>query len=113
MNASPLYRDTFALCGVLLEEVESATAYAAVRRRLADGALRLLDDVSLALAGFERVESLMDADAHLRTLRSHLHLAYELDLLAEETFLALVEQADTVGRQLGGWLRKLRRSGPP
>ena len=111
MTASPLYRDTFALCGVLLEEVEASPGFTVLRRRLAEAALRLLEDISLALAGFERLEAVTAADAELRMLRTHLQLAYELEVFGEETFLALAEQANTVGRQLGGWLKKLTRDG--
>lgn len=111
MTGSPLYRDTLALCGVLLEELEREAGYAALRRRLADGALRLLDEVALALAGFDRRERIEGADAELRALRAHLYLAFELEVLTEDAFLSLAEQADTVGRQVGGWLKKLRRAG--
>jgi hypothetical protein len=109
VTGSPLYRDTLALCGVLLEELGREAGYDALRRRLAEGALRLLDEVSLALAGFDRRERIEEADAELRALRAHLHLAFELDVLAEDAFLSLAEQADAVGRQVGGWLRRLRR----
>lgn len=93
---------------MLLEELEQTVPFEPLRRRLADGALRLLDDVTLAFGDFGRRERLEDADAELATLRSHLRLAYELELLEEEMFLALAEQIDTVGRQLGGWLKKVR-----
>jgi hypothetical protein len=33
----------------------------------------------------------------------------DLVLLEEGVFLDLVEQADLIGRQLGGWLNKLER----
>ena len=111
MTGSPLHRDTLALCGVLLEELEGAVRFQALKRRLAEGALHLLDLVSLALAGSARRERLEAADAELQALRGQLRLAYELELLAEEPFLELAEQADAIGRQLGGWLKKLRRDG--
>jgi hypothetical protein len=109
VKGSPLYRDTLALCGVLLEELEPEPRYAMLRERLAKGALRLVDEVALALSGFDRLEQLEGADAELQALRAHLHLAFELQLLDEEAFLTLAEQADAVGRQVGGWLKKLRR----
>lgn len=111
MIGSPLYRDAIALCGVLLEELEGGARHPGLRRRLEEGALRLLDDVALALAGLDRLDRVEDADVELRTLRVHLHLAYELEVLEEEVFLALAGQADAVGRQVGGWLKKLRRRG--
>jgi hypothetical protein len=109
VSSPPLYRDTLALCGVLLEETGGVPRHPALYRRLEEGALRLLDHVVLAIAGLDRLERVRDADLELRTLRAHLHLAYELDLLDEEVFLALAGQADAVGRQVGGWLKKLRR----
>ncbi len=112
MKGSPLYRDAFALCGVLLEELERETSHQRLRRRLGDCALRLLDEVTLAFGNFGRRERLEDADAELAVLRTHLRLAYELEVLEEEMFLALAEQADAVGRQLGGWLKKLRHASP-
>ena len=108
MTGSPLYRDAFAFCGVLLEELEEGERYPGLRRRLADGALRLLDHVALALAGYDRLDRVHDADLELQALRAHLHLAYELEVLDEKVFLAIAGQADTVGRQIGGWLKKLR-----
>ncbi len=89
MTGAPIYRDTLALCGVLLAELELAAGYERLRGRMADAALRLLDAISLALAGFDRLERVADADAALCTLRTHLQLALELELLDEDAFLAL------------------------
>ncbi len=109
MKGAPLYRDAFALCGVLLEELERESTYQRLRRRLGDSALRLLDEVTLAFGDFGRRDRLEEADAELAVLRTQLRLAYELEVLEEDIFLALAEQADAVGRQLGGWLKKVRR----
>ncbi len=107
MNDTPIFRDTLALSRELLAEAESGEGYALLRERLARGALRLLDHVVLAVGGFDRYERLLDADAELRTLRAHLLLAFESGVLEEEVFLGFSEQADRIGRQIGGWLRKL------
>lgn len=107
--AYPIYRDTVALAGVLLEDLERGRTVPVLRQRLAHGALRLVDAVTLAVAGFERADNLAGADAELRLLRTHLGLALDLGVLAEDAFLALAEQADRVGRQLGGWLRAVER----
>ncbi len=111
MRGSPLYRDTLALCGVLLQELDDGSDYIPLRRRVTDGALCLLDQMTLALAlaGSDRYDRVLQADAELQTLRTHLHLAFEIGITDEETFLALAEQMDTIGRQIGGWLKKLRR----
>jgi len=106
MKSSPLYRDAFALCGVLLDELDESQGCEAMVRRLTGGALRLLEQVSLALHGFARDDRLEDADAELCVLRTHLSLAMSLGKLEEGVFLDLMEQADAVGRQIGGWRKK-------
>jgi hypothetical protein len=100
-----------AVAGVLVEELRGNDT--ALGRRLAEGVLRFVDHVTLAASGFDRGRRLSAADAELRTLRAHLLLAFELGLLGEETFLAVSEQADSIGRQLGGWRKKLERGPSP
>lgn len=107
MKAAPLYGDTFAFCAVLLEELEAGGTHRALRRHLATAGLQLLSHVTLALGGFDRLASLTAADAELCALRTELRLAAELGAVTEESFLALAEKADAIGRQIGGWLKKL------
>lgn len=106
----PLYGAVMTLCALLLESLaEEAEPHAPLRRRLAEGGLRLVDEAALALAGFERGERLRAADAELLTLRAHLALAFELGVLGERRYLILAEHADDVGRQIGGWRKKVDR----
>lgn len=107
MKETPLHRDTLALCGVLLQDLGEEGAKV-LRQRLATSALVVLEDVTLAVAGYDRIARLQDADAGLRLFRNHLRLAHELGLLEKESFLEFAEQADVIGRQLGGWLKRLR-----
>jgi len=65
----------------------------------------------LALQGRGRRDRLLDADDALQTLRGHLLLAYDLGMLPEDAFVALTEQVDLVGRQVGGWLKRAGRDG--
>jgi hypothetical protein len=109
MKDAPIYRDTYSFCGVMLDELGMMGHQPELRERLARGALRLLDRIVLAVEGIDRHDNLLDADAELRLLRTHLRLALDLVLLEEGVFLDLVEQADLIGRQLGGWLNKLER----
>ena len=108
MREAPLHRDALALCGVLLQELEQAPAHEHLALRLAEGVLRLVDAVTLALHESDPYGPLTGADAELATLRAHLLLALELGVIDEDSYLDLSEQADRVGRQIGGWLRKLR-----
>ena len=104
---APLFRDAYALAGTLTAEMEQGVSFPALRTRLVQDALRVLDSIVLALAGVERPERLVDADADLRLLRVHMRLACDLELVDREFLLAVAEQADAIGRQIGGWRRQL------
>ncbi|MEM7253288.1 MAG: four helix bundle protein [Pseudomonadota bacterium] len=106
-TATPIYRDTRALAGVLLQTLAGSDRYASLCNRIETTALQLLDEVSLALGGFDTVVAIERADMTLRCLRSQLLLAYELEILAEDDFEDFAEGTNAIGRQLGGWLKKL------
>ncbi len=95
-----------ALCGVLLEELESLPRYTLLKNRLINASFHLLDDITLAIQGRNRFESLTDADCDLRLLRAYMALGFELGLLTEMSYLEFSQQADLIGRQIGGWLKK-------
>lgn len=106
MKDTPVYRDAFALCGVLMQEFGSVEPYLALRRRLVDHACSLLESIVLALEGRRRQERLRDADEALRLVRAYLALAYELKILPLHSYLAYMQHLDGIGRQIGGWLKK-------
>lgn len=105
---TPLYRDTQAFCAVLLEALEGETDFIPLRHTLMSESLALQATIVQALAGTLRAEHLDEADALLCTLHARLALAHYLGLLGDEVFTALTSCANRIGRQLGGWLRKLR-----
>jgi hypothetical protein len=104
---APLFRDAYSLAGTVAAELEQGSSHSALRARLVQDTLRVLDAIVLALAGIERAERLVDADADLRLLRVHMRLACDLDVVDHEFLLAVAEEADRIGRQLGGWRRQL------
>jgi len=67
----------------------------------------LLEHVVLALKGFEREEQVERADRAAALLRIHLRLALDLGQLDEDQFLHLASELDGIGRQIGGWQRRL------
>jgi hypothetical protein len=69
--------------------------------------LRLLDGVVLALKDRERLEALDEADRTLLQLRQRLRLAVPQALLDDRQALHGLARCDDIGRQLGGWLRRL------
>ena len=102
---APLYADTLRLCHWLLERLGDDPG--PLPRALCGNALALLEAVALALKGRRRDEQLELADERLIALRTQLRLAAELGHLDDRQEVHALEQADTIGRQLGGWLRSL------
>jgi hypothetical protein len=76
----------------------------------AQESLALLDAVVFALKGIDRAEQLILADQHLIRLRLRLRLAWQAELLTERQALYLLGLADDIGRQLGGWQKRLARA---
>lgn len=106
---APILRDATALAGVLLETLGGCPVHPALVDRLCRRALDLHESILLALADEERHQHLLDADAALQGMRGMLRLARDLGVLGADDFVAFAEQADRVGRQLGGWLRQIER----
>ncbi len=102
---APLYVDTFALCEWLLGRFgEDARA---LPRAICEGGLALLDAVTLALKGRRRDEQVEIADERLISLRTRLRLAAAAGYLSESQMIHALDRADSIGRQLGGWMRSL------
>jgi hypothetical protein len=81
-----------------------------LERASARESLALLDAVVFALKGIDRAEQLILADQHLIRLRLRLRLAWQAELLTERQALYLLGLADDIGRQLGGWQKRLSRA---
>ncbi len=79
----------------------------ALSRAICDSVLRLLSDLALAARHRDLDGRLLDADDQLVILRTHLRLAMDVALLDERRGLFALEQADRIGRQIGGWMRSL------
>ncbi|MEM7198740.1 MAG: hypothetical protein AAF628_00625 [Planctomycetota bacterium] len=109
MRDAPVQHDVLDLCALLMPEVEEATGRALLAEALGASALRLLDDVTLAAAGREREAHLAAADEELLLLRARLELAAGVGGVDEGLLVDLAGRADAIGRQIGGWVRSLRR----
>lgn len=102
---APIYADAFRLCTWLLGHFD--THPGALARSLCTLALGLLDDLALALRGVDRVLAVGDADSRLIRLRGQLRMAGAIELLDDKQVCYALELAATIGRQLGGWQRRL------
>ncbi len=77
---------------------------------IAKESLALLDAVVFALKDIERMEHLDLADQHLLRLRMRIRLAWEAALVTERQAVHLLGLADDIGRQLGGWQKRLAQA---
>lgn len=102
---APLYVDAFGLCEWLLGHFGDDARI--LPRAISQCGLALLEAITLALKGHQRDEQLERADECLIRLRTQLRLAGAMGYLSEAQMLHALERADAIGRQLGGWLRKL------
>jgi hypothetical protein len=69
--------------------------------------MELLQVVTLALKDRSREANVELADELLIRLRALLRLAVECRRLTPEQYGHVLERVDSIGRQLGGWRRKL------
>jgi hypothetical protein len=72
--------------------------------------LALLDEVTLALQNRDRELRLDAADETLVAVRMRLRLAEALDWLDARQLMHALTLADAIGRQIGGWQRRLAGS---
>ena len=105
MKEAPLFVDASRLCAWVLERLGKRDEVLA--RRLCSTALDLLEHLTLALKRRDREDRIEAADEDLIVLRVELRLAAATELLSERQMLFALEQADAIGRQLGGWRRSL------
>jgi hypothetical protein len=104
VKEAPLFAQSLSLSQWLLQNLAVPSP---LRERIHAHALDLLEHLTLALKGFDREEHVEQADRTAARLRVMLRLAHELGQLDEERFLFLAEQLDGIGRQIGGWQRRL------
>ncbi len=110
MKEAPLFVRTFDLCVWF----QTLPLDAMVVGRVAqEEILRLLNDVTLAFKGNDREERLESADARCAVLRVQARLLNKLGLLDDRRLLFMVEGLDEVGRQIGGWLKRLSQDTVP
>lgn len=107
MREAPLFVGAYDLYSWLLERLERAAAYPELRSAVLMHSRGLLEKVTLALCRFDREERLIQADEHAALLRAHLRLAAEKGLLEDRQLLHANHLLSEVGRQIGGWRKKL------
>ena len=108
---APIFTASWDLCVWILTKTR-AQPHDVLAQELATEALRLLDAVTLALKNIDRASTLEEADLVLLRLRLRLRLAVEIDWLTDRQGQFALALADDIGRQLGGWQKRLKESSP-
>lgn len=104
-DPAPLFTDCFDLSTWILGHFNQRTDYLA--RSLCARSLALTDAITLALQGRDRERRLEAADEILVELRLRLRLAGQNQQLDQRQLLFGLECSDRIGRQIGGWQRRL------
>jgi hypothetical protein len=108
MKEAPLFIHAYDLHGWLLDRLESGgEAHCVVRDTVLDHSRGLLAAVTLAVSRFDPGERLIEADEQATLLRVYLRLAAEKRLLDDRQLLHATEVLRDIGRQIGGWRKRL------
>ena len=105
---APLFVHSFDLAAWVLERFGEGCD--TLSRELCGKSLSLLDLVTFALQDRERDLRLIDADELLVALRLRLRIAEQLGRLDERQLMHALGLVDSVGRQIGGWQKRLARA---
>ena len=114
MKESPIFIKTYEMLVWLLQHTQkfSKAQRFVMARRMEDAALDLHDQLLMASKGGFTFEALAAADFHLARLKVYNGLSKDLNLLAFNQYEYLAKNLDEIGRLLGGWQRRLKRSSP-
>lgn len=104
-DPAPLFTDCYDLSAWILGHFNKDTGYLA--RTLCARSLALTDAITLALQDRDRKRRLEAADEILVELRLRLRLAGQNQQLDDRQLLFGLQCSDRIGRQIGGWLRRL------
>lgn len=103
---APIFTASWDLCAWIFKKARMQP-HDPLAQALAAEALSLLDSITLALKNIDRENALADADLILIRLRLRLRLAMEIELLDDRQGQFALRQTDDIGRQLGGWQKRL------
>ena len=104
---APLFVRSYDLHSWLLDRLEQVDHHPEVRVAVLASSRSLLENVSLALSGHATATRIAEADEDLVLLRIHLRLAAEKRLIDQRRLLHANEQLRDIGRQIGGWRKRL------
>ncbi len=108
MKEAPLFARGYTFFSWLLDRMAKGRTFPFLRNTVLKTGAALIEDLTLALQGFDTHERAYRADEALALLRLYLRLAEEKRVLNEDQYLFAMETMEEMGKQLGGWLKNLR-----
>ena len=108
---APLFVCAYDFYNWLLDRFEHEDRFTEVCKAVLGNSRSLLENVALALSGHSTGDRVADADEDLVRLRLHLRLAAEKHLIDHRRLLYATEQMRDIGRQIGGWRKRLGEVG--
>ena len=107
MTEAPVYNDSIQFAKWLSANLQNDHPAA---RRTHEAAVDLVEHIHLALCGFETPMEVESADRSTARLRALLRLSRELGLISDGALLHGARLLEGIGRQLGGWQRKMQQA---
>lgn len=107
MREAPLFVDCRELWTWLTGRLLGSERGGELRPAVLLEARQLLDSVTLALTGFDPPRHAQRADELATLLRLHVRLLADCELLDDSQLIHVTERLDAIGRQLGGWRKRL------
>jgi len=77
--------------------------------RFETGMYDFLELIQRGYYSADKIEHLKSADMKLEHIRLLIRLSYELHLFDSKIHHAILEQLESIGRQLGGWIKSLEK----
>lgn len=109
MKEAQIFIDSYKTCQWLLQNIPKALTITdkMLTKRIVRKALVILEELTLAVQGYETLDHVMRADESVALIRVEIRLAMEQELLSVKQYQYLIEQYNCIGRQIGGWLKSL------
>lgn len=103
----PVVQRSYDLCAGLYEHINRfpRAQRGLLGRMILDDALQMLVSLTVANRRRNRFETLEEASGRLDALRITLRLSKRLGFLSNGGYALLAENADEIGRMLGGWMK--------
>lgn len=107
MKEAPVFVRAYDLYSWLFDRLMRPDSPAMIGEHVLEKARRLLEALVLALSRFDTHRRVIEADEQAALLRIHLRIAAEKEALSDRQLMHAMRELREIGRQIGGWRKKL------